>query len=61
MKTYIQKAMNFIREEEGASAVEYALLVSLIAVAVVAAVSAFDIKGIFTKANQIVTTQQGGG
>jgi Flp pilus assembly pilin Flp len=60
MQTYIQKAMTFINNEDGASAVEYALLVSLIAVAVVAAVKAFDITGIFTKANTIVTTQQGG-
>jgi pilus assembly protein Flp/PilA len=34
MKTYIQKAMAFIRDEEGASAIEYALLVGLIALAI---------------------------
>ncbi len=33
MKTYMQKAMAFIQDEEGASAVEYALLVGVIAVA----------------------------
>ncbi len=34
MKTYFQKAMAFIRDEEGASAIEYALLVGLIALAI---------------------------
>jgi pilus assembly protein Flp/PilA len=40
MKTYMQKAMAFIRDEEGASAVEYALLVGLIAVVIIGAVTA---------------------
>jgi pilus assembly protein Flp/PilA len=34
MKNYMQKAMAFIRDEEGASAIEYALLVGLIALAI---------------------------
>jgi len=36
MKTYLQKIMAFLRDEEGASAIEYALLVGLIAMAIVA-------------------------
>ena len=35
MKSYLQKAMSFIRDEDGASAIEYALLVGLISVALV--------------------------
>lgn len=35
-----QKIMNFLREEEGASAVEYGLLVALIAVVIIGAVTA---------------------
>jgi pilus assembly protein Flp/PilA len=41
---YFQKAMRFIADEEGASAVEYALLVGLIAVAIVGAVTALGTK-----------------
>ncbi|MFZ5450023.1 MAG: Flp family type IVb pilin [Thermodesulfobacteriota bacterium] len=36
MKTYMSKAMAFIRDEDGASAIEYALLVGLIALAIIA-------------------------
>ncbi len=36
MKTYLRKTMAFIRDEEGASAIEYALLVALIALAITA-------------------------
>lgn len=52
MQTYFQKTMNFLRDEEGASAIEYALLVGLIAVAIVAAVTALGTKvsGVFTSA-----------
>ncbi len=35
MKTYLKKAMAFIQDEEGASAIEYALLVGLIALAII--------------------------
>jgi len=50
MQDYFQKTMAFIRDEEGASAIEYALLVGLIAVAIVAAVTALGTKvaGTFT-------------
>jgi len=44
MKTYFQKAMKFIGDEEGASAVEYALLVGLIAVVIVGAVTTLGTK-----------------
>lgn len=36
MKTYLQKIVAFLRDEEGASAIEYALLVALIALAITA-------------------------
>ncbi len=50
MKTLLTKIKNFIREEEGASAVEYGLLVALIAVAIIAAVTALgtSLSGMFT-------------
>lgn len=44
MQTYLQKTMDFLRDEEGASAIEYALLVGLIAVAIVTAVTALGTK-----------------
>ena len=36
MKTYLRKIMAFINDEEGASAIEYALLVGMVALAIVA-------------------------
>jgi pilus assembly protein Flp/PilA len=39
MKTMLTKVKNFIREEEGASAVEYGLLVALIAAVIIGAVT----------------------
>lgn len=51
MQTYYQKAMAFLRDEEGASAIEYALLVGLIAVAIVAAVTALGNKVATTLTN----------
>ena len=36
MKTYLRKITAFINDEEGASAIEYGLLVGLIALAIVA-------------------------
>jgi pilus assembly protein Flp/PilA len=38
MKYYLQKATAFINDEDGATAVEYGLLVALIAVAIIGAV-----------------------
>jgi len=40
MKNFLSSVTNFIREEDGASAVEYGILVALIAVAVVVTVAA---------------------
>jgi pilus assembly protein Flp/PilA len=40
MKAYLHKIMAFINDEEGATAVEYGLLVGLIAVVIIAAVTA---------------------
>ncbi|OGP71000.1 MAG: hypothetical protein A2Z73_07095 [Deltaproteobacteria bacterium RBG_13_60_28] len=39
MKNLLTKIENFVQDEEGASAVEYGLLVALIAVAIIGAVS----------------------
>jgi pilus assembly protein Flp/PilA len=39
MKNYLQNAMAFIRDEDGATAVEYGLLVALIAVVIITAVT----------------------
>jgi pilus assembly protein Flp/PilA len=39
MKSLIAKIKNFVREEEGASAVEYGLLVALIAAVIIAGVT----------------------
>ena len=36
MKTYLRKIVAFMNDEEGASAIEYGLLVGLIALAIVA-------------------------
>ena len=38
MKTFLRKIVAFINDEEGASAVEYGLLVGLIAVVIIASV-----------------------
>ena len=40
MKTYLRKIVAFINDEEGASAIEYGLLVGLIALAIVAGATA---------------------
>ena len=42
MKYYLQKATAFINDEDGATAVEYGLLVALIAVAIIGAVKALS-------------------
>lgn len=43
-----------VREEEGAAAAEYAILVAFIAAAVAAAVAMFDLNGIFeTVSNKV--------
>ena len=59
MKNLLTKVKNFVRDEEGASAVEYGLLVALIAVAIFAAVQTLGttLTGTFTSAS----TKIGGG
>ena len=44
MKTYLQKFLSFLRDEEGASAIEYALLVALIALAITAGATTLGTK-----------------
>jgi len=44
MTTYLHKIMAFINDEEGATAVEYGLLVGLIAVVIIVAVTALGNK-----------------
>jgi pilus assembly protein Flp/PilA len=52
MQTYIQKFLSFLRDEEGASAIEYALLVALIALAITAGATTLGTKigGMFNSA-----------
>lgn len=45
----LEMMKQLVREEDGAAAAEYAILVALIASAVVAAVALFDLGGIFTQ------------
>jgi pilus assembly protein Flp/PilA len=53
MKTYLGKIMAFISDEEGASAIEYGLLVGLIALAIVVGATALgqSINGMFNRAS----------
>ena len=53
MKTYLPKIVAFINDEEGASAIEYGLLVGLIALAIVAGATLLgsSINGMFTRAS----------
>jgi pilus assembly protein Flp/PilA len=52
MKTCLRKIMAFIDDEEGASAIEYGLLVGLIALAIVAGATLLgdSISNMFTRA-----------
>jgi pilus assembly protein Flp/PilA len=52
MQTYLQKFLSFLRDEEGASAIEYALLVALIALAITAGATTLGtrIGGMFNSA-----------
>ena len=52
MKTYLRKIVAFINDEEGASAIEYALLVALIALAITAGATTLgsQIGSMFNKA-----------
>jgi pilus assembly protein Flp/PilA len=44
MQKHLDRAMAFLRDDEGAASIEYALLGGLIAVVIVAAVTAFGAK-----------------
>ena len=52
MKTYLRKIMAFIKDEEGAAAIEYALLLVMVALAIigVAATLGPRIAAVFTSA-----------
>jgi pilus assembly protein Flp/PilA len=47
----VQFVQSFLREEDGAAAIEYGLIAALIAVAIIAGASALgtDLNGIFTR------------
>ena len=60
MQNLLTKVKNFIREEEGATAVEYGLLVALIAVAIIGAVTALG-GNLADKFNQVSTAVSGAG
>lgn len=55
MKQLNDLVARFVREEDGAAASEYAILVAVIVVAVYAAVKLFDLGGIFTTVNTKVS------
>ena len=58
----LQQVMKFMRDEEGATAIEYGLIVGLIAVVLVATLSLIGgtsttrLKGVFTKVQTCITT-----
>ena len=58
MKTYLRKIVAFINDEEAAAAIEYALLVALIALAIVAAATLLGhrIAQVFTRATKAIPT-----
>jgi len=58
MKTYLRKIVAFINDEEAAAAIEYALLVALIALAIVAAATLLGprIAQVFTRATNAIPT-----
>jgi Flp pilus assembly pilin Flp len=58
MQTCFQKSLAFIRDEEVASAIEYALLVALVAQGITAALTAFSGKmsSLFTAAGDKLDT-----
>ena len=55
----LKKLMNFYKDEEGATLIEYALLVALIAIAVIAAIATLSggISTIFTKVGTKLSTE----
>jgi len=59
MKQLKEMALRLVREEEGAAASEYAVLVALVVAAVATAVGLFDLGGIYTAVNTAVQTAMG--
>lgn len=55
MKQLKEMALRLVREEEGAAASEYAVLVALVVAAVATAVGLFDLGAIYTQVNAAVT------
>lgn len=58
MKTYLQKIMAFINDEEGAAAIEYALLLVMVAVAIIGVAVSLGpkIAAVFTSVDTAMTT-----
>lgn len=54
MKSIMMSIKRFARDEEGASASEYAILVAVLAAIIFVAVSQFDLNGIFNAAGSKV-------
>lgn len=52
--------LRFLQDEEGASAIEYALIAGLMAAAIVGALEALDLTNIFETINTTITTALGG-
>jgi len=63
MKELMNKAIDFIKEEDGVTAIEYGLIAALIAVVIIAAVKATGtgLQGIFNKISGELNTAAGGG
>jgi pilus assembly protein Flp/PilA len=61
MKTYKEKALAFIRDEDGASTIEYGLMVALVALAIVGTGAAIGpaLKKILDNMGDKVTTAAG--
>ncbi len=61
--TMVNHIMRFVREEEGASALEYGLLAALIAVAIIGAVTALGttVSQTFTNINGSISVAAGSG
>jgi pilus assembly protein Flp/PilA len=53
--------LRFLHDEEGASAIEYALIAGLMAAAIVGALEALDLTNIFESINTTITTALSGG
>jgi pilus assembly protein Flp/PilA len=55
---YLQKVISFLKDEEGASAVEYGLLIALIAAVIIGAVTLLG-TNVSTKFNAVATAISG--